>query len=316
MQKLKIAVIGAGAHSSQNHLPALARYQKLHPEALDLVALCDLRREHAEAQAAAFGFQRVYTAYQDMLSYEQPDGCIAVTPIPVTAQIAKNVMRRAIPLVMEKPPGATVNEAQQVCAIAEETKASIMVSMNRRFTPALRAGLDWKAERTLTYVRGTMVRHHRCEPDFMTGTAIHAMDTLRTIAGDVQSYQVISHKVAGVRWYVVDLAFDAGICGTLEILPDAGHELEVYELFGPAYRIQVHMRGPDAGQVTCWEQGQTVHHATPARHDPPFVINGTYDETAAFIAALRDQRPFAPTPKQVLQSVELCHAIQTFSSPP
>ena len=306
---LKLVLLGAGSHSQGNHLPALARYVSLHPEGVRLVGLCDLRQQHAEAMARRYGFERVYVDLDEMLRQERPDGCIAVTPIPVTTQIAARVLRAGVPLLMEKPPGATVEEARQIVHLAEQSGVRAMVSMNRRFDPALRTALKWKGSRPLEYVRATILRRGRREPDFMQGTAIHPLDTMREIAGDVLDYRANIRQVGDVHWFVVRLTFKSGALGTLDVLPTVGSAAELYEIFGSDYHALVRAGGMDSGQVRCWENDHLVVKDDPARGMPGFVRNGTYDETVEFITALKEDRAPHPSPVEVLQSVELCHRI-------
>ncbi|MBN1934109.1 MAG: Gfo/Idh/MocA family oxidoreductase [Anaerolineae bacterium] len=310
----KLVVLGAGDHSQHNHLPALKRYVAEHPGEIELAALCDLRRHHAEAVAVQYGFARVYTGPDEMLRAEQPDGCIAITPIPATAQVASTIIRAGVPLLMEKPPGATIEEARALVELVEKTGTPTMVSMNRRFDPALRAGLDWKGDRPITYLRGSIVRHNRREPEFILGTAIHSLDAMRamahhSLAGDVLRFEAESHVVDGTRWYVVRLYFAGGALGVLEVLPAAGSVAESYEAFGAHWRIAVQVGEQDRGRARCWQDGQLALSIDPAQGQPPFVRNGTYAETAAFVEAIRDGKPPHPTPAQTLQSVELCHQI-------
>ena len=306
---LKLVVLGAGNHSQGNHLPTLAHYVAQHPGEVELAALCDLRREHAELMAARYGFARVYTDLEEMLHRERPHGCIAVTPIPITAQIAAQVIQAGVPLCMEKPPGATVAEAREIVKLAARSGTRVMVSMNRRFDPALRKGLAWRGDRPLTYLRASIVRVNRGEPGFMTDTAIHPLDTMRAIAGDVKDCEVQAREVEGVHWFVVRPVFENGALGCLEVLPTAGSMVESYEIYGPGYRVFVRTGAYDAGDVRCWEEGRLVVEEEVAQGMPDFVRNGTYDETVEFIAALRENRVPHPSPAQVLQSVELCHRI-------
>jgi predicted dehydrogenase len=307
---LKLVVVGAGNHSRENHLPSLARYVATHPGQVELAGLCDLRRQHAEAMAAQYGFARVYVDLDEMLRVEQPDGCVAVTPIPVTAEIAARVIRSGVPLLMEKPPGATAGEARQIVQLAGQLGARVMVSMNRRFDPALRAALRWWGERPIHYVRATIARVDRREPHFVFGTAIHPLDTMREIAGDVRGFEVAARKVSGVRWFVVRLAFECGAIGVLEVLPTAGCMVESYEVFGAGCRAQVGVGGPDTGEARCWDGGELAFEQEPARGEPVFMRNGAYDETVAFINVLRGDRAPHPSPAEVLQSVELCEQIE------
>lgn len=307
---LKLVIVGAGSHSQGNHLPSLARYVALHPGQVELAGLCDLRRAHAEEMAAQYGFARAYVDLEEMLRTERPDGCVAVTPIPVTAQIAAHVIKAGVPLLMEKPPGATADEARQIVQLVERTGARVMVSMNRRYDPALRVALRWWGERPIQYIRGTISRVDRREPDFVYGTAIHPLDTMREIAGDVRSYDVVTQEVDGVLWFMIRLVFESGAIGVLEVLPTAGCMVESYEVFGAGCRALVCVGGPDTGEVRCWQGGELQLEAEPARGEMTCVRNGAYDETVAFIAALQAGRALYPAPTHVLQSVELCELIQ------
>ena len=307
---LKLVVLGAGNHSQGNHLPSLAHYVAGHPGQVELAALCDLRHEHAREMAARYGFSRVYVDLDEMLRVERPDGCIAVTPIPVTAEIATRVIRAGVPLLMEKPPGATAQEARQIVQLVIETGAQVMVSMNRRFDPALRVALEWWGDRPIHYVRATIVRVDRREPEFMYGTAIHPLDAMREIGGDVGGYTVDEREVDGVRWTIVWFSFECGAVGALDVLPTAGSMAESYELFGAGCRALVQVGGPDTGEVRCWEGGELVVEDEPARGEPEYVRNGAYGETVAFIRAREKGSALRPSPAQVLQSVELCERIQ------
>jgi predicted dehydrogenase len=231
---LKIVILGAGSHSQRNHLPSLARYAREYPGQIELAGLCDLRRDHAAQMAAQYGFARAYADLDEMLREVQPDGCVAVTPIPVTREISARVIRAGVPLLMEKPPGATLEEAREIVRLVHQTGSHVMVSMNRRFDPALRIALDWWGGRPLHYVRGTIVRVNRREPEFFYGTAIHPLDALREIAGDVRKSSVTERWEGGVRWYTVQLVFEQVTLGVLEVLPTAGSMAEAYELYGPA----------------------------------------------------------------------------------
>ena len=306
---LKIVVIGAGEYSQGYHLPSLAHYVSQYPGEVQLAALCDLRRAHAERMARQYGFARVYTNLEDMLDQETPDGCIAVTPVAITAQIASYVIRAGVSLLMEKPPGATVNEAQEIVTLAEKTGTRVMVSMNRRFDPALCAMCEWKGDRPFEYLRGTIIRHNRIEPKFMQETAIHLLDAIRKIGGNVENYSVAVRHVGDVWWYIVKLVFEIGALGVLEVLQNSGSTAEFYELFGLNYVALARVGRYDSGEVMCWEDGRVVFEDEPAQGMPEYIRNGTYGETVEFISAIKETRAPHPSPAEVLQSVELCHKI-------
>lgn len=307
---IRIALIGGGDHSRGNHLPAVARYVSLHPGEIELAAFCDLRPEVAESVSHEFGFARSYTTLDEMLGAETLDGCIAVTPLPATIAVAKRIVSAKVPLLMEKPLGATMAEAEEIRAYVARKGPRVMVSMNRRFDPAIAAACAWRSDRPLQYLRGTMLRDARIEADFLWGTAIHCVDAMRAIAGKVRDCAIRPRRMDGVRWCVADLAFESGAAGTLEVMPSCGSRAETYEMFGAGYRVLARAGEIDSGEVICYENDQVVHSEQPACDTPSFVANGAYAETEEFLASLRENRPAHPTVEEIWQSVELCHRLQ------
>jgi predicted dehydrogenase len=259
--------------------------------------------------ARQYGFAQVYTNLEDMLDKEKPDGCVAVTPVAITARIACHVIRRGVSLLMEKPPGASVAEAQEIVTLVEKTGTRVMVSMNRRFDPALDAVHEWRNGRPVEYLRATMLRHKRIEPEFMHVTALHPLDTMRKIGGNVKESSVAVRYVGDVRWYIVRLVFETGILGSLEVLPNVGNTAEFYEFFGLNYRAVARVGRYDSGEIICWENDRIAFQGEPARGMPEFVRNGTYAETVEFLSALKEKRVPHPSPAEVLQSVEVSHKI-------
>ena len=305
--RLRIAAIGAGWHSRASHLPALRRCVAKSGGAFTLAAVCDVDEERAAGAAAEFGFEEAFADIGEMLDEARPDAVVAVTPLALNAPCGLDLIERGIPALVEKPPGATVEEARRLARAAAEAETPVMVSMNRRFDPSLTAGVSWMQDRAVHYVRGTMLRPNRTNPEFMTGTGIHAVDAVRALGGDVAASDCRTMDVNGITWYAVSLEFEGGARGTLEIIPTAGVAEERYELFADRRRVIIRTGMKDRGDLTCWDDGELVLHADPAEGEPFFVRDGTYAETREFLQSVRQGRRPSPTPQDVLQSVELCH---------
>jgi predicted dehydrogenase len=310
MDTVRLAAIGGGNHSRKNHLPSLARYVAEHPGEVELAAFCDLDPEVAGNACSEYGFSKSYTNVEEMLSAEDLDGCVSVTPIPVTAAVANQVIAAGVPVLMEKPPGSTPEEVKEICELTSGPDARAMVSMNRRFDPSVSASCAWRGDRPLEYVRGVMLRHNRKEETFFLDTAIHSLDAIRHIAGDIADYSAAARRLDGVRWYSVRLEFESGALGILEVMPSCGTRAERYEMLGTGYRVRASVGETDSGEYTAWENGEQVLHDEPARGMPGFVRNGTFAETVEFISALKEDRAPFPAPAQVRQSVDICRQIQ------
>lgn len=233
-----------------------------------------------------------------------------MTPIPATARVATRILAAGIPLLMEKPPGATPEETEQICSLVESRNGWVMVSMNRRFDPAISTACSWRAKRPFRHLRATILRHDRREADFLTYTAIHCVDAVRSMAGNIRDYSVRARQADGVWWYCVDLEFENDATGVLELMPNCGSQAEVYEMFGAGYRVLAQASDFDSGSFTAWENGRIVRRDNPTEGMPSYVKNGTYAETVEFLSALMEHRDPHPTPAEVRQSVEICHRIQ------
>ncbi len=304
---IRLGLIGCGAHSESGHAIPLARYKAAHPDEILLAAACDVRIERALDFGRKYGFQSAYQNVDDMLQQEHLDGCIAVVPPENISELGIKLLTRGIRCVVEKPLGASLAEAQALRDSAVATKTSNMVSVNRRFMPTLNRAIEWTRHAgPLRYVRCTMARHDRQEPEFLWATAVHAVDTLRYIAGQVIAYELRTLK-AGV-WYALDLQFENGISGRVDVLPTTGMVEETYDLFGESFRASVTCPfGPQLGW-RCFRDGRLMQAEVVPADTPEDVVNGCYDEAAAFIQALNGGTP-KPSIAEIFPSVELCFAI-------
>jgi predicted dehydrogenase len=184
-----------------------------------------------------------------------------------------------------------------------------MVSVNRRFMPYLNRALVWAREQgQLRYVRCTFTRHARSEPEFLWGTAVHAMDTMRYIGGEIASASIRTLKPAGAAadWYAIDLEFASGTAGRIDVLPTCGVRDETYEMFGEGFRAVVTCPfGPQRG-FRCFRENRVVLQEHESKAPAEDVVNGFYDEATSLIRALHTKQQLQPSIEDVFPSVQLC----------
>ena len=177
--------------------------------------------------------------------------------------------------------------------------------------PLLNRAIQWTSHAgRLRYVHCTLARHARHEPEFLWATAVHGVDTLRYIAGQAVAFDVRTLKPPsrGTAWYALDLQFENGISGRVDVLPSAGMVEETYDLFGDGFRASVTCPfGPQLGW-RCFQDGRLVEAETVPAGTPEDIVNGCYDEAASFIQSLSGGTP-KPSIAEVFPSVELCFAI-------
>ena len=309
---LRLAIAGCGEHSRESHGAPLARYAANNPGVIQLVAACDIDRERANAFCSDFGFARSYTDIEEMLATETLDACVTVMPVSRIVDIGILLLKKKMPCVIEKPLGQTLAEIEKLAQVARETRTPHMVSVNRRFMPYLNRAASWaKQGGGVHYVRATQVRHARSEPDFIWSTAIHPLDLLRHIAGDVTRIetQVISSQEISSIWYSISLTFTSGAAGHLDVIPTAGMVEEAYEFFGEGFRAKVTAGSGVQRSLQCWRNGQLEIDELSSETEPNDLRNGSYQEVEEFVAALKLGKAPGPTVEQILPSARICFAI-------
>jgi predicted dehydrogenase len=305
---LRLGLIGCGEHSEGGHAVPLARYKSVHPSDIELTAACDLNLDRSRFFCRKYGFVNAYSDIEEMLARQKLDGCIAVVPVDKISQVGVKLLEAGIPCEVEKPLGGSLSQVTALLDAAQDTRTPNMVSVNRRFMPFLNQAIEWTRNAgPLRYVRCTLTRHARVEPEFLWTTAVHAVDALRHVAGDVASANIRTLRPAGdsAAWYAIDLEFHDCVVGRVDVLPTAGVLEETYELMGDGFRALVTSPfGPQRGWRG-YRENRAVMEQT-AEGVPEDVLNGCYDEATEFIRALSRRQSPHPTIADVFPSVELC----------
>lgn len=305
---IRLGLIGCGEHSEIGHAVPLARYKAEHPKDVELAAVCDVKRDRAELFCHEYGFQKTYSDIDEMLARRDLDVCIAVLPVEKISEIGIKLLGLGIPCVLEKPLGASLSEVITVRDAARATGTSNMVSVNRRFMPFLNRGIEWcHSSGNLRYVRATMTRHSRTEPEFLWTTAVHAVDALRHIAGEIEKaeIQLLRMEPSSTQWFGIDVLFENGVVGRVDILPSVGVLEETYELFGDDFRATITSPFGRERGLRCYEGNRVVMQLVDEGISED-VLQGFYDETSALIHALIHKAPLAPSVEDVFPSIELC----------
>lgn len=309
---IRIAIAGCGEHSRASHAAPLARYAAAHPNEIELVAACDLNIDRAVEFCGSFGFVRPYKDLDEMLSVEKPDACVSVMPMEKIVEIGTKLLERRIPCVIEKPLGTSLTEIEKLAQVSRDTQTPHMVSVNRRFMPYLNQARSWMQKHgRLRYVRASQVRHQRSEADFIWSTAIHALDALRHIAGEVNAFDVTLQQPENdeAAWYVITLRFESGTVGQIEVLPTAGMVEESYEFFAERCRARVTAGSGPQRSLQCWKDGELVVESHATDEQPEDLRNGAYQEVEEFVRALRTGTRPQPCIDDILPSARISFAI-------
>ena len=323
MQKpLRAVQIGAGRFARDYHAPTLYRLAKVTSPAVSLEAICDLDPDRAELFCRSFGYARTYTDFRLMIDEVQPDLIYVMVHPAATAGVLEAVLPLGIPTFTEKPPGVTIAEAERLADLAAERGTLNYVAFNRRRMPGLERLKLWvETNRPVSYVRAEMLRNRRLEADFAVGTAIHPLDFLRYLCGDVARVSTVTlpHPQVGARDYLVRLEFEGGTVADLCVFVDCGLRRERYLAQTSNATMEVTV-GAGYSSAFCvagaheFRDDQLVLETAPG--DDPLVAGGFLGEHESFLDAVSRGRLPDCCLQDACHSLRLAVAVQESHSGP
>ncbi|MDH7569250.1 MAG: Gfo/Idh/MocA family oxidoreductase [Armatimonadota bacterium] len=312
MPRQRIAVIGAGPHARDQHYPALAVLDEV-----ELCAACDLDRERLNAVRNRYAIPAVYTDYREMIQKESPDGVVVVTQPTQLTDVALGCLELGVHLLIEKPPGCTSAEARRILAAARARNCRVMVSLNRRFMPALRPLREMARQRGLvhfsaTYNKaGSFADRWSLPCSLAVADAIHLVDLARFVGGEVVEFFAGSARRNAdfVNSAAAVFRYASGAFGTLNTHHCVGARVQ---------RVEIHARGmsafldvgePATPSVELWLDGARAQIDVPVPEVPPGVHVDNYLETQHFVRYIAGEEPGEAELEDVIPSVQLAEAL-------
>jgi len=243
MEKVKVAVIGAGGIARGVHLPSLSEMDDV-----EIVAICDLVESRAQERAQQFGIPKTYVAYGQMLQEEQIDAVFCLVEPGNMFHVAWNALDAGYDTFCEKPPGICSYQTESLARKADEAGKKLMVGFNRRFIPAVRKVKEVVDARTaVTQVEGCFYKFGQGAFDkgslpAFTSDTVHAVDLMRWLAG-AESLSQVALVAAQYGDSPVENAwngvcrFDNGVTGIIKAN---------YRVGGRVHHFQMHGEGVSA----------------------------------------------------------------------
>jgi len=214
-ERVRVAVIGLGSMGA-NH----ARVYGELPDA-DLVAVCDSDESKLRSAGA-----RGYRDHRELFEKERLDAVSIAVPTRKHVEVALLAIERGIPLLVEKPLGADLDECLRLRDAAERAGVPLMAGHVERFNPVVQqlkqrlakgdAGRIYQA-----YARrvGPFFQRER-DVGVVHDLATHDIDILHHLFGPVE--RVHGETQTGIRTPYEDalsavLRFESGVTALLEV---------------------------------------------------------------------------------------------------
>ena len=130
---MRFAIIGCGV-IAVTHAAALATLPQQ-----TLYAVCDVDREKADRFAREHGVPKVYYDYRDVLADPAVEAVCVCTPSDLHGEMTVAAARAGKAVVCEKPMEVTLEKAQEIVRVTQQTGAKVQCIFQRRVLPRAQA---------------------------------------------------------------------------------------------------------------------------------------------------------------------------------
>ena len=129
MKRLNVAVIGAGS-MGKNHARVYSSIK-----GVELAAVCDVN-DKSKKIADKFN-AKYYKNYDDMVKNEKLDAVSICVPTKLHKNMAINIIKKGMNILVEKPIAATTQEAKEIIDAAGKNNVKLMVGHIEQFNPVV-----------------------------------------------------------------------------------------------------------------------------------------------------------------------------------
>jgi myo-inositol 2-dehydrogenase/D-chiro-inositol 1-dehydrogenase len=305
-RQVNIAIIGTGRIGSM-HTRNLVRSI---PEA-NLVAICDIRLDVAEAVADELGIERVVKDYHELLADESIEAFLVATNTDTHAFIVKDIANTGRHIFCEKPLALDIKSTDEVLETIEKAKVKLQIGFNRRFDKSFMRVRELVASGNIGRPCILHITNRDPEPPTMEyakssggmflDMSIHDFDMARFQIGEVEEVYAIGEvlvapylgEISDVDVDIVSLKFANGTVGSIDnsrkCVYGYDQRLEVFCSEGTAYA------GNEFENTMVMGDGAGYHSAKL----PHFFIQRYADtyitEIQQFLQCVRDDLPVSPT---------------------
>jgi len=326
MDRINVGMIGAGVFANLVHYPSLCEFRDV-----NIAAICDINEERLNKTADKYGVQERYKDYKVMLEKVKLDAVhVIMPPVPLPwwsskeslVSIVVYCLRKKKHVFIEKPPGASLEEAKVLAKEAEINKCKTMVGFNRRFIPVVRKAREIIEERGPP--TQFMVEFHKNmigkpldwgKVNYLISDVIHAVDLLRWLGGEVKKVHSIVSKNYSEHpnSYNALIEFRNGSIGLLNSTFTGGGRLHRLEIHGKGISAIVDMpletEKQEAVVVKDDIDKEIIRNVSLTGSKEFHKCYGYYQEERHFIDCIKEDKQPETSFQDALKSMELATKI-------
>jgi predicted dehydrogenase len=249
MKTVKVVMIGAGSRANQVIYPAFDNLVK--QGKVEILGICDIDLDRLHKTADKYGIQKRYGAggvfeYQQMIAELKPEAAVVIGNPDAMYDLWMWCLSHNLHLYVEKPMGINIHQARNMAHLAAKNKLVTQVSHQRRYTPMItRLREECLKRGPLTHAvckfYKSEIRDYLVARDHMMDDAVHAIDTLRWMAGsEVVKVDSVTNRVQvqDINIIMAQLVFANGCIGHLMTNWSSGKRIFAVEMHAPGIFVE------------------------------------------------------------------------------
>lgn len=310
--RVRIAMVGAGAMANHVHYPSLASFDDV-----EIAAICDLDPVRLNTTADRYKVEHRYTDYRKMIEEIAPDAVYVIGPPHMMFDIWTWCLTEGQNLCIEKPMGITLHQARALAYLADQKNCITQVSFQRRTCPMVVQLRDECLKRGPIVHAECAFYKHEIRPflqarDHMMDDGVHAIDTLRWICGgEVVGIHSVSKRVLtpDINFFSALLEFDNGALGVLLNSWSSGRRIFRVEMHAPGICVEAEHEGKGRLYADGDTQGIEYDTRVVAGSDEFFVYAGFQAKNREFIDAVKQRTQPPSNFADALKTMEVAEKI-------
>lgn len=312
MEKVKVAMIGAGGMANSVHYPSLASFDDV-----EISAICDLDENRLNSTADKYNVEKRYNNYRKMIEEVSPDAIYVIGQPHLMYDIWTWCLEQGLNLYIEKPMGLSIHQARSMALLAEKKGCITQVSFQRRTCPMV-VKLHEECLKKGPIIHA-VCRFYKCaiSPNFsardhMMDDSVHAIDTLRWMCGgeviDIESVtkRVLVHDINFITAF---LHFDNGALGVLMNSWSSGRRIFGVEMHAPGICAEAEHEGKGYLYVDGDTKGIEFDTREVAGSDQNFVYGGFQAKNREFIDCIKAKKLPSSNFSDAIKTMEVAEVI-------
>ena len=295
MEKVKVGMIGAGNLANSMHYPSLVEFDDV-----DIAAICDLDEGRLKKTAEKYEIERTYKDYKKMVNEVDMDAVYIIMPPHHLFDLVIHCLNSKLNVFIEKPPGVTVEQTRNMALTAEKNDCLTMVGFNRRYIPLMTEVKKIVEERgqilqcAATFYKNSIGAgpYYAGAIDILTCDAVHAVDTLRWMGGEVVAVASDIRKLHADydNSFNALLKFESGATGFLLTNWVVGKRVHTFEMHAKGISAFIDANDKAVIHSDKKEEGLVLDTSEVAGSTENYKFYGFYSEDRHFIDCIKQKQ--------------------------